>query len=602
MKKTLFSLIIALSLLIISNVSAEENRFDKYGGWRGLRGEQKGYFHTQNINGKWWIITPEGNVYWSIGMYCVRMGGIPETNTGKRVYKESSLKKYGNEREWARVTRMRLYQWGFNTIGDWSAESIYREPGFSYVIGINLPSSSENVIPKGSYGYFPDVFSQEFADSVRAQMQGLFSNQPYLIDDPQLLGYYLADEPAWYGSKGRRGSLVDDFIALDNAKPGKQAWLEFLKNKSLKENQVSEQDKLEFLEIIAEQFAKVLHDTLREFDQYHMILGTRPTRSYPEVIRGTGKYCDIFSMSAYGLNQGYKIDPKFSAEIDEVSGYAGKPVMLGVLIPGQDTGMPYGIVRTQKDRGISYWRYLAKTANHSAVVGLHWFQYFDPPRKCYDEQAANWGLVNEKDEPYEEAVNLIAQANKMVYAYALGLTTFVPEFDNFLTPKKKETPVSSAAPAKSVPIPIPNGNFEEGQQKWSFQTWKGQSKISLDNKTKHTGKASCKIQGGPGAGWESVGVAVQNPGITLKPEYTYKLSAWIKTKDVENSAFVRFKTKYSSGEAAYFGTEGAYGTEDWKLAEVTFSPREETAVEYLGAQLVGRGTAWFDDIKLELIE
>ena len=603
MKKIIFSLVITLSLLtFIGNTSAEDKQFDKYGGWIGIKGEKKGYFHTEQINGRWWIITPEGNVFWSTGMYCVRINGIPEAGTGKRIYKEACLNKYGSENEWARVTRLRLYNWGFNTVGDWSSGTIYREPGIAYVIGMDLPKKAENVIPKGSYGYFPDVFSQEFIDSVRKNVGNILKNQPYLIDDPWLLGYFLADEPAWYGSKQRRGALVDDFIALDNSKAGKKAWIEFIKNIDTKDAQVTEELKLEFLKAIAEQFSKVLHDALREYDKFHMILGTRPTRLYPEVVEGIGKYSDIFGTSAYGLNQGYKLSPNMDEKIEEIYKYAQKPIMLGVLITAQDARLPYGIVRTQKDRGISYWRYLAQLAQNPAVVGVHWFQYFDPPRKCYDAQAANWGLVNEKDEPYEEAVNPIAQANKMVYAYALGLTTFIPEFDNLLTPKKKETPVDNTATAKSVPIPIPNGNFEEGQQKWSFQTWKGKSKASLDNKTRHTGKTSCKIQGGQGAGWESVGVAMQKPGITLKSEYTYKLSAWIKTKDVENSAFVRIKAKYSSGEAVYFGTEGVYGTGDWKLAEVTFNPREETAVEYLGAQLVGKGTAWFDDIKLELIE
>lgn len=599
MKKSILSLASILFIFAFLNLaSAEEEQFDKYGGWKGLKGEQKGYFHTEKLNDRWWIITPEGNVFWSIGMYCVRMGGIPETNTGKRVYQESCLKKYGSEQEWAKATRMQLFNWGFNTIGDWSTPAIYQEPGFSYVIGIDLPSKTENIIPKGSYGYFPDVFSQEFADSVREQIQYLFSNQPYLIDDPQLLGYFLADEPAWYGSKERRGSLVDDFIALDNSKAGKKAWVEFIKTKGIKENQATEQDKLEFFKIIAEEFAKILYNTLREFDKYHMVLGTRPTRLYPEVVAALGKYCDAFGMSWYDLNQGYQISPKFDATIDELYTIAQKPIILGVLISAQDTGLPHGIVRTQRDRGISYWRYLSKIARHPAIVGVHWFQYFDPPRKCYDEQAANWGLVNEKDEPYEEATNSIAQANKMVYAYALGLSTFVPEFDNFLAPKKLESPTNNLTVQKSVAIPIPNGNFEKGQQKWSFQTWKGQSKASLDNKTKHTGKSSLKIQGGPGAGWESVGVAIQNSGITLKSGYTYKLSAWIKTKDVENNAFVRIKAKYQNGEDVYFETENAYGTNDWKLFETTISPREDTNIEYLGAQLVGKGTAWFDDLSL----
>ena len=629
MKKIISSLIIILSLFTTLNkVSAEERQFDKYGGWRGIKGEQKGYFHVQNINDRWWIITPEGNVFWSIGMYCVRMGGIPETGTGKRAYQESCLKKYGNEQEWAKATRMQLFKWGFNTIGDWSTESIYREPGFSYVVGINLPKNSENVIPKGSYGYFPDVFSKEFAGSVREQMQGLFNNQPYLLDDPQLLGYFLADEPSWYGSKGRRGSLADDFIALDGGKPGKIAWINLLKFKysdikklntawqtnytsfdellnidKIKDNPVIEQDKLLFFREIAEEFSKILYLTLRDFDKYHMALGTRPTRLYPEVIEAQGKYCDIFSMSEYGLNQGYQINPKFDETIDEVYKYAQKPIMLGVLISAQDTGLPHGIVRTQRDRGISYWRYLAKVAQHPAIVGVHWYQYFDPPIKCFDDQTANWGLVNEKDEPYIEAVDSIAQANKMVYAYALGLSNFTPEFDGLFGAPKKQAKQIDDKSLKKIAIPLADPGFENGKANWQFQTWKGKSKASLDYITKHSGRSSLKIQGGPDEGWGSIGVGIQgNPNFTLKPGYQYKLSVWVKTKDVENTAFLRIKITYKSGGDEYFGTEGAFGTKDWQRVSVDFSPREENTVGYLGAQLVGKGTAWFDDITLEVTE
>ncbi len=604
MKKIVLSLMIGFLLFFIVGVAlAEEKQFDKYGGWIGLCGDKTGVFHTQYINNRWWIITPEGNVFWSTGMYCVRIGGIPETDTGKRVYKDACLEKYGNEIKWSEITRAQLKKWGFNTIGDWSSESIYRKTGVAYVAGIDLPRKAENVIPEGSYGYFPDVFSQEFKDSVRENMENKFKNQPYLIDDPSLLGYFLADEPSWYGSKGRRGSLTDDFMALDNSKAGKKAWVEYMRTKHIKDSQVTEEDKLEFLKVIAEQFSKVLHDALREYDKYHMILGTRPTRLYPEVIEGMSKYVDVFSASAYELNRGYSISPELEQVISDIYVYSQKPIMLGVLISGQDTGLPYGTVKTQRDRGVSYWRYLAKVASNPNIVGMLWYQYFDPPKKCFDNTATNWGMVNEKDEPYEEAVSSIAQANKMVYAYALGLTDFAPEFDGFLRLNKKESPGNIKGPVKLIPLQVNDPGFEPGGKSWAMQTWKGKSKASIDFFTKHSGMASLKIAGGTDKAWGSVGVGIQGkPGFVLKPGYQYKLSAWIKTKAVENSAFVRIKATYKSGEAAYFETEGAYGTKDWQLTSAEFSPREENVVDYLGCQLVGKGTTWFDDIKLEMIE
>ncbi|MEK6715266.1 MAG: carbohydrate binding domain-containing protein [Candidatus Omnitrophota bacterium] len=612
---------------------AQDGQFDKYGGWTGLKGEKSGFFHTEQVNGRWWIITPEGNAFWSIGMYCVRFSGIPETDTKKRPYKDACLAKYGSEGEWAKITKIRLKDWGFNTIGDWSSESTYKDgldrkhAPLAYVIGIDLPRKADNVIAKGAYGYFPDVFSDKFKESVKSAMKYRFEHQPYFIKDPWLLGYFLADEPSWYGSKQRRGALVNDFIALESDSPGKIAWVNFVKSiyseintlnnswgtdfksftdlftaKKIPINENSEKDNLLFFKIIAEEFSKILHDTLRGFDKNHMILGTRPSRLYPELVEASAKYSDIFSTSSYGLNEGYKVNPKFKETIDRMYENAGRPIMLGVIITAEDAGLPYGIVRSQKDRGISYWRYMAEVAAHPAIVGMHWFQYFDPPKKCYDEKAANWGLVNQKDEPYEEAVKLIAQANKTAYTYGLRLSTVKPEFDSFLSFKKEEPQEIAKGELKQIIIPIENSGFESGKEAWKLQTWKGKSKVSIDSRTRHSGKNALKIEGGKEEGWDSIGVALQQPDFLLLPGYEYKLSAWIKTDNVESEAFVRIKATYKKGEVTYFKALPVYGTKDWTLVEANFSPKSENSIDYLVCQLNGGGSAWFDDIKLEVIK
>jgi len=259
------------------------------------------------------------------------------------------------------------------------------------------------------------------------------------------------------------------------------------------------------------------------------------------------------------------------------------------------------MLKTQKDRGISYWRYFAKVASNPNIVGLHWFQYFDPPKKCYDPMASNWGVVNDVDEPYEEAVNFISQANKMVYAYALGLSDFSPGFDNFFSKEDKNRLKIQDGSLKNVIIPLKNPDFEYGEEGWSLQAWKGKSKVLIDSSTKYAGLKSLKIEGGPDESWGSVGVGVQySPSFILKPDYQYKLSARIKTKNVEDSAFVRIKVKYKTGEAGYFETPGVYGDKEWEIAEVIFTPRDDNEVEYIGAELVGKGLAWFDNITLEV--
>ncbi|MFC1599366.1 hypothetical protein ACFL2W_01120, partial [Candidatus Omnitrophota bacterium] len=92
-------------------------------------------------------------------------------------------------------------------------------------------TKAPNVIPKGSYGYFPDVFHPDFRQTAKEEIEKKLKWHPFAVEDKWLLGYFLSDEPSWYGSKGRRGSLVDDFIALEASCPGKEAWVEYVKGK-----------------------------------------------------------------------------------------------------------------------------------------------------------------------------------------------------------------------------------------------------------------------------------------------------------------------------------------------------------------------------------
>jgi hypothetical protein len=54
--KTIFTpALLALCL----TASAADPR-DPYGGWPGVRGRATGSFHAEQIDGVWWLITPEG--------------------------------------------------------------------------------------------------------------------------------------------------------------------------------------------------------------------------------------------------------------------------------------------------------------------------------------------------------------------------------------------------------------------------------------------------------------------------------------------------------------------------------------------------------------
>ena len=51
-------------------------RFDQFGGWaEGPVRKATGFFRTERIDGKWWLVTPEGKLFFSIGLDCVNDSG-----------------------------------------------------------------------------------------------------------------------------------------------------------------------------------------------------------------------------------------------------------------------------------------------------------------------------------------------------------------------------------------------------------------------------------------------------------------------------------------------------------------------------------------------
>ena len=90
---------------------------DIYGGFKKINGEKTGFFHTQKINNRWWIIDPKGNIFISLGVNAITYEGDVARGLGYAPYGEVTYKKYGSPQAWAKKMAERLKAIGFNTIG-----------------------------------------------------------------------------------------------------------------------------------------------------------------------------------------------------------------------------------------------------------------------------------------------------------------------------------------------------------------------------------------------------------------------------------------------------------------------------------------------------
>src|ERR1700760_2657019 len=61
-------MIVAVAALLTGIALADSSEYDQYGGWMKFSGAKTGFFHTQQIDGRWWLITPEGHAFFSKGV------------------------------------------------------------------------------------------------------------------------------------------------------------------------------------------------------------------------------------------------------------------------------------------------------------------------------------------------------------------------------------------------------------------------------------------------------------------------------------------------------------------------------------------------------
>ncbi|MEM2089355.1 MAG: beta-galactosidase [Thermoproteota archaeon] len=411
--------------IFISNLS-----YNTYGGALIGKGEATGFFHTEKINGVWWIIDPEGNVFLSKGVNAINFQGDYSPSLGYSPYNRVVSIKYGTARSWANATVRRLREFGFNTIGSWSSNELF-ELGMPYTIILNIAATAGSEWLSGSViDYFSDRF-EEVANEVAERICAPRKNDPYL------LGYFTDNElrwgPDWRSSK----HLFDDYIALEKDAPGKRALVQYLENKygSIGELNAKwgtsfnsfedildiyeapggrnlDPDRIGFLEAVSKRYFQVCYNAIRRHDPNHLILGCRfAFKPADEVIKECIGYTDVISINNYGW------EPPLN-DLRTIHNLTGLPIMLTEFsFKARDSGLPNTRgagtpLATQEERAEYYEKYVYRLLSEPYMVGYHWFQYADQPAQGrFDGENSNFGLVNIEDEPWIILVTRVTMVN-----------------------------------------------------------------------------------------------------------------------------------------------------------------------------------------------
>jgi sugar phosphate isomerase/epimerase len=411
-----------------------ESKRDAFGGWSALRQAPTGFFFPQAISGRWWLIDPLGNAFFSKGVNTVQFNGDFSPKLGYSPYGRLVKMKYRTEENWAKQAVARLREWGFNTVGSWSSASTFAQET-PYTLILNLGASAGGDWLKGS---FPDVFSERFESAVSEIARTLCAPRS---SDPYLIGYFTDNELRWSPDWRSRKSLLDDFLALPPGAPGKVALVDFLIERYKTVEKVSQawqvtafnrkalldiskvvvktpayvSDEIDFLKVVAERYFSVCNRAIRLADPNHVNLGCRFAGYAPnKVLEACGPHVDVVSYNDYGV-----LPPL--EKLSEIHRITGRPVLLTEFsFKAMDSGHPNTRgagrpVATQKERADGFQRYVEALAALPAAIGYHWFEYTDEPKTGrFDGENSNYGLVTIQDGPWRILVRRMTEVNEEI--------------------------------------------------------------------------------------------------------------------------------------------------------------------------------------------
>ncbi|MCK5173481.1 MAG: hypothetical protein KAR47_08820, partial [Planctomycetes bacterium] len=195
--------------------SKEWNRFGGY--VNGPQLKATGHFRTEKLDGKWWIVDPDGCLFWSAGVNSSgkltvltplekrkhffeklpakdsAFGDLYSKNRSTYNFGEANLfRKYGkaDKEKYLEICLARLKSWGLNTMGGWSNDRVGEHPE-----SIRIPYTSIiNAISPEIGEKFPDVFDRCWESSVRERVS---EKAAMVKNDPFFFGFFINNEITW---------------------------------------------------------------------------------------------------------------------------------------------------------------------------------------------------------------------------------------------------------------------------------------------------------------------------------------------------------------------------------------------------------------------
>ncbi|MEO0475903.1 MAG: beta-galactosidase [Planctomycetota bacterium] len=434
--------------------------FNQFGGFiKGPQREATGFFRTEKIDSKWWLIDPMGRLFWSQGVCTVGNRTIaplsperrklftylPEPGTEEHEVGVVAYKPYG---EWGRavdflrlntmrkygedwqaqadnITHRRLRAWGFNTLGAWSDTALMDDQRTPYTEILHIwPGMT-------ALDHTADPFEDGFEQRVHEAAAELAKKRK---DDPWMIGVFIDNEIVWHNNYPER------VIGNGPKQPAYNAFVKHLKRKyatvdalnkawqtdtpgwnALKtgKGEAWKRDRTDLFALVAERYYSICKAAVDKHLPNHLYLGSRVHTCPAIVADQIARHVDVFSINHYAPRAGTAQLPKD----------ADLPVMItefhfGTLDRGV-VGMSLSPVHGQTQRARSFGAYAMAGLLDPNIVGVHWFAYSDHSTVGRPNENYQIGLIDITDQPYPEMTEMARRLAERMYPARLNASTDV---------------------------------------------------------------------------------------------------------------------------------------------------------------------------------
>ncbi len=150
----------------------------------------------------------------------------------------------------------------------------------------------------------------------------------------------------------------------------------------------------------------------------------------------------------------------------------------------------------------------------------------------------------------------------------------------------------------------PTSSGEGPPRGWRISPSKEYS-VSVDRTISHSGGASCRISSSPGAeiGKDLFCSIVKPIKRSVVSGRTMMFSAYVRTQSVEGKAGIAILSESLAPESAVaIPFSFLSGTNDWKKKTCELRVSEDISDVKLELKLIGSGTMWADDLRLEILD